>query len=461
MPHRSSSKSVLIPSHRASATSSRITNNEITMTWHRQWLSRLVLAASSFFVHPMSLHAQQALTLRELIDSVRVSLPSIRAAESRVRAAAGSRTTAALPGNPVLSYQVDQTPFPGRSALPPDITRETMTTATIPLEFLYQRGPKLARANADVRAAKADAIATRQRAALDAANAFYGAALAQVRAETARELAGWLDTLVSYNRARVEEGAAAEADLIRSTVEHDRILAELAVREADLARAHAGLAAFISSESQAVLRPVTFSLQPLPIPSSLNAAARPDVQAARERVASARAGVMSERSMLFRQLGATIGTMQTMGTTSMIAGISLPLPVFDTNRGEVLRAAAQRDAAQFELDGQERVARAELHGATDAANVLMTRMRQLAIVDSTGFLARANESRRITLGAYREGAVPLFQVIDAARAWADARSTYFETLFAQHESVLMLIAANGADLFSAIAEMPTLGVSAR
>jgi cobalt-zinc-cadmium efflux system outer membrane protein len=141
----------------------------------------------------------------------------------------------------------------------------------------------------------------------------------------------------------------------------------------------------------------------------------------------------------------------------MIAGISLPLPVFDLNRGEVRRAAAERDAAQFELAGQERAARAELQGASDAAAALTTRMRQLAITDSTGFLARADESRRIALGAYREGAVPLFQVIDAARAWADARTAYYETLFAQHESVLMLVAANGVDLFSTIADMPAPG----
>jgi cobalt-zinc-cadmium efflux system outer membrane protein len=332
-----------------------------------------------------------------------------------------------------------------------------MTTATLPLEFLYQRGAKVARANADVRAAEADAGAARQRAALEAASAFYQTALAQTRVETARELASWLDTLVAYNRARVEEGAAAEADLIRATLEHDRMLAELAMREADLARVRASLSAFVSGDARTLARPVAFPSQPLAIPASLTASPRAEVRAARERVASASAGVASERTMLVRQLGATIGTMQTMGTTSMIAGISLPLPVFDLNRGEVRRAAAERDAAQFELAGQERAARAELQGASDAAAALTTRMRQLAITDSTGFLARADESRRIALGAYREGAVPLFQVIDAARAWADARTAYYETLFAQHESVLMLVAANGVDLFSTIADMPAPG----
>jgi len=432
------------------------------MTPHqRRVVSRLVVFAISSLA-ARALEAQQAasLTLREVLDSTRVSLPGILAADSRIRAAAGSRATAGLPGNPVLSYQVDQTPFPGRPALPAEVGREAMTTATLPLEFLYQRSPRVARANAEVRAAEADASAARQKAALDATAAFYQTALAQTRVETVRELTRWLDTLVAYNRARVEEGAAAEADLIRTTVEHDRVLAELAMREADLARARAILWSFVSSTSSTTPRPVAFSSQPLSLPT-LTTVPRAELRAARERVASANAGVSAERSMLFRQLGATVGTMQTMGTTSMIAGISLPLPVFDTNRGEVQRAAAERDAARFELEGQERSVSADLRGATEAAGILTMRMRQLAVSDSTGFLARADESRRIALGAYREGAVPLFQVIDAARAWADARSTYFETLFAQHESVLMLVAANGVDLFATTAGMPALGGSTR
>ncbi|HYM23544.1 MAG TPA: hypothetical protein VEU08_10055, partial [Vicinamibacterales bacterium] len=70
--------------------------------------------------------------------------------------------------------------------------------------------------------------------------------------------------------------------------------------------------------------------------------------------------------------------------------------------------------------------------------------------DSSSFLSRAEESRRIALGAYREGAVPLFQVIDAARAWADARLTYYRTIFAQQQSIVSLIVAEGFDLYTAL-----------
>jgi hypothetical protein len=49
-------------------------------------------------------------------------------------------------------------------------------------------------------------------------------------------------------------------------------------------------------------------------------------------------------------------------------------------------------------------------------------------------------------------------VIDAARAWNDARVTFYQTLYAQHESIAMLIVAHGDDL---LAELPSLGTRGR
>ena len=415
--------------------------------------------------------AQQVLTLRALLDSVRRGHPSIRAADSRSRAAEGGRITARAFGNPILGYQVDQTPFPGGRPIV-GMEREAMTTAIVPLEFLYQRGPRVARATADVRAAEAEAGAARQRTALDAATAYYRTALAQIQVATTHDLLGWLDTLVAYNRSRVREGVAAEADLIRSELERDRLAAEASMQGAELVQARAALAAYLSDvPTSAPLPAVAIDDVPLPLPASLPAAlrpsvasfappnaaastsgsidARPEVRAARERLAASRAAVAGERSMIVRQLGATIGTMQTGRTTSMIAGLSVPLPLFDQNRGEIQRANAERDAAAYELLGQERTATAELRGALEAAQILTERAASLARRDSASFLARAEEARRIALGAYREGAVPLFQVIDAARTWADARMTYYRTMVAQHQSVLSLLVAEGLDLFTA------------
>jgi cobalt-zinc-cadmium efflux system outer membrane protein len=422
--------------------------------------------------------ASTPLTLDTVLDAVLRRHPVLEAARARVRAAAGARTTAGLLANPVLAYGVENARLPGGAV--PDMPREAMTTATLPLEVLYQRGPRVGRAKAEVRAAEADAATDRQQLALDAAHAYYRLALAQEQVLAGRDLVGWLDTLVAYNRTRAREGAAAEADLLRAGLERDRARAELTMDEVERARAQAELAAFMADSdlanngrwfraamSLSVIAPTT----PLWVPSlgllvdsdtivrpdtaalSAALATRPEMRAAEEQLAAAARGITLEHRMLLRELGATAGVKQSGGTTSLILGASLPLPLFDQNQGEVARARAERDVRAAELAVQRRTVTAEVAEALATSRLLMTRVEALqhgVAPDTAGYLTRADEARRITLGAYQEGGVLLLQVLDAARTWGEARLTFYRTLYAQHESVLALLAAHGLDVFTAL-----------
>ena len=425
--------------------------------------------------------ARPALSLAQLLDRVQLRHPLVAAAQARVRAAEAARRTASTLGNPVLGYEVEAAP---RGS---GMEREVMTTAMLPLEPFYQRGARVRRASAEVRVAEAEARVVTQGIGLDAARTYFETALAQIRLHAQHELVTWLDSVVTYNAARVREGAAAEADLLRSELERDRATAEAARFEADLIRARAALSTYTSSDATGGLAdsagepaPMVVEVreQPLPLPqvgvvgaspttgglspSALAAAftTRGELAAARERVAAAAAGVTTERRLFLRELSATVGTKRMEEGRGLIAGFSLPIPLLDQNRGEVARAHAERDAASLELIAEERAAHAAIAGALDAARVLTTRTTQLAARSTDGrpaYLARADEARRIALGAYREGAVPLLTVIDAARAWGEARLAYYEAIYAQHESVLVLLAAQGLDLRLATASLTSSG----
>ena len=402
--------------------------------------------------------ASPSLSLADVLSAVFARHPLVEASHARVRAAEGVRTTAGLLGNPIVSYVVDYTSAAAGSAS--TLEREATTVATLPLEVLYQRRARMRGADARVRGAEADLGAARQRVALDAVSAFYRVALAQERVAVLTDLAAWLDTLVGYNRVRVKEGAAAEADLLRAGIEYDRVLADGAADQADLARGRAALSAFLGESGGTRTPAVGGANRPLMLlpTDSVDSSAmidkamrqRPDLSAARERVAAARADVTAEHAKTLRQLGAMIGSKQMGGTNSLVAGVSVSLPLFDLNRGEAARASAEHDAAAFELIAQERMVRADVNGAYEAARLLTARAAALTPGDSTDFLTRADEARRIALGAYREGGASLLQVLDAARAWSDARIAYFRVLYAQQESVLALMAARGIDLSLAI-----------
>lgn len=385
--------------------------------------------------------------------------PSVGAAREMVNAAGGSRRTARSWTNPTFSFQTEESDVAGAHGAA-TTARETMTTAMLPLEPIYQLRSRAARATAEVRAAEADLRSARRKIALRAVSTYYETALAQVMVEGLGEVQLWLDALVSYTGTRFREGAAAELDLIRLQVEQDRAGTELALARVDFARSRAELTSLIGTDSFRIDPVVAANVTPagraaatIEALTAIAKSRRPEIAAADARVAAAGFGVSVERNAFIRELGVMAGVKDMAGTRSLVAGLSLPLPIFDQNRGEIQRADAERRVAVFDRAISERQVVAEVRAAYSAATTLEAQVSKIGGV----MLRRAEESRRIAEGAYREGATSLTQVLDAARALVEARETYYRAVFARNMSLIELNAAIGSNDLTAI---PASGESA-
>jgi cobalt-zinc-cadmium efflux system outer membrane protein len=177
------------------------------------------------------------------------------------------------------------------------------------------------------------------------------------------------------------------------------------------------------------------------------------VLAGRERLAAGDAGVSLEQRMLLRDVNAVFGVKAMSGMNSMVAGFTLPIPLLDQNRGGRARAKAEREAAAFDVAAVQRGARADILGAEEAARVLTLRAMcwLRAMQPAPSRVSAACQCGAVHCpGCISGGAVSLLQVLDASRAWSDARVTYFRTLFAQHEAVIALILARGDELSTAL-----------
>jgi cobalt-zinc-cadmium efflux system outer membrane protein len=382
-------------------------------------------------------------------DVLRTALsqgPLVEAAQARVRAAAAAARSAQAFPNPVLTWQVENGPFPGASS-PASAARETSVFATLPLEFFFQRGPQMRRAEQDLRTAEAELASARWLVARDAARAFGHVLTAQAALAAASDLSRGLADLAAFNQARVAEGVTPEGELIRVGVERDRTILEEALAEAELASAWAELRPFLPGLS--LFPPPRLTLgdpaaSPLPPLAELlekSRASQPEILAARARLASTRAQATFERRQLVRQVGAVFGTKRVAGENTMIAGLNLSVPLFDRNRAGAERADAEQDAAEQELAWAERRISAQVEAAHRSAEVMTARLAAL----EPDLLGRAEESRRVAMAAYREGAGSLLQVLDASRAAAEARQTLGRALMAREQGVLDLRAARGGD----------------
>jgi cobalt-zinc-cadmium efflux system outer membrane protein len=384
--------------------------------------------------------------------------PLVEAARARVEAARGVRVTAAAFPNPVATYWMENGVFPGQQ-LPTNIGRETSTYVTLPLEPFIQRAPRVRRADEDIKAAEASLTLARRQVALDAVRAFFRVALAQAVVAAAEENRAALEQLVGYNRNRVHEGVTAEGELLRVQVEFDRASTDLALAEVELARSRAELAPYVDAgQSPAATLATLHVAEPsaavparaaMPDRDTVLARARnsrPELVAGRARVAAAVAETDYEWTVRMRQLGATFGNKRVEGQNTMIAGVSVTVPLFDRNRGGVQRANSEKLAAELDLAWNERTVLAEVQGAYGAAERLT---RQLITLQQS-FLSRADEVYRITVGAYQEGGATLLQVLDATRTRGDSHLTYSRTLFAQRQSLFELVLASGTDPLDAL-----------
>lgn len=390
-------------------------------------------------------------TLDDVIATAIAQHPLVEAAGARLDAARGVRQTAATLPNPIATYWVEhgtvgQT-LSGNDVLGGDLVRETQTYFTVPLDPLFQRAPRIRRADEEIKSAEANIKTARRQVALDAARIFFRVALAQVAVEAAQQNRGGLDRLVSYNQARVSQGTVPELDLIRARVELDRAATNVTLAEVDLVRSRAELWAFLGFPSPA---PNTFTVT---LPGARTAAGllaladyvarareqRPEIVSARARVAAAAADIEYQRRLAVRQLGATVGFKRSVGNNSFLGGVSIPIPLFDQNRGEVQRATGESLAAQKELAWSERSVAAEVQGAYDAAQQLSAQLSAL----QNAFVERAGEADRITLAAYQEGAATLLQVLDTTRALSETRLIYYRLLLAQQQSMVDLALAVG------------------
>lgn len=414
---------------------------------------RAILAALAALLSSSVAGAQQeTLTLERALRRAIESHPAVAQAAERVRAARGIRLTARSWTNPTFTYQIENEPRVGPAVPGTATPRKVSAFATLPLEPIYQLWPRAARAGADVRRAEADLRDTRRRTALAAAAAFQRAASSQVAVDAGEDVRAWLDSLVVYTRARVREGAAAEADLIRLEVELGRVETDLTLASAELVRARADLGTLTGLDSVVLdlggdLSPENVTPPP-PLAALLDVARRrrPDLLAAEASFDASKAAVSVERSAIVGDISATAGVMTMEGQRLLIGGVSLPVPLFNQNRGGVQRAAAERRMAGLEVNLVERQVKAEVTSAYTAVQSLSAQIARI----SGRLLPRAEEGRHIAERAYREGATPLVQVLDAARAYSDVRISYYRAVFAWRKALVELNAAIGSDDFTTL-----------
>lgn len=385
-------------------------------------------------------------TLRAVVERA----PTAVASAARAAAADATATKARRLPNPEAALRVENWRN-GTDAHPFDAQADLDVVAELsqPLPVFGSWSARKGGAAALSRAAHAESRGEVEGLVLEAAGLYLGAVRGRGLVEALSESRDVLGRMVATMEKRVAEGWSAEGDLLKLRAESARAEALLARATLERDAAAARLGALLGEE--APVDPARLEMPALPAlpegdPEELARAAaarRPAVVGAAGKLEAARAALQLEKALRAPEPSLTAGYKRTGGLDTAVAGLSFPLPVFDTNAAGVARAEADLRAAEASFRAVSLGAAAEVAGNLRAARTFALRARAA----ETDLLASALGARAAARASFREGVSEVLPLVDAERVTAEAvRETLDLAVDARLASLAARLALGQEDL---------------
>jgi cobalt-zinc-cadmium efflux system outer membrane protein len=391
------------------------------------------------FVAASTVQAQSPLpdeiSLEELIELVREHSPAARALRADVAVADAEVDLAGVYPNPELGYV-----FMGRFDGDAQAINGTQHQAWIdvPLLVAGQNQARRAAAAGAARARREELAVSLLALEVEARRAFATLLAAQERAERLAAARSELDELARIVGERASAGAQSRYDEARVRLETARIDAELGATRAEVAAARASLAALVGRtgwepNARGSLEAIRIELPLTTVP--------PAVRALEQRVRAAELDVTRAERERVPEIRLGIGSYLTTDpdSASVYAGLSIPLPIFDTGDAAVSRARAARAAAIEARDAADAQARARREGLLAA---LRTRREALERFDADA-MSRLTELRAMAEASYRLGASSVFELLDTFRTRLELELERIELLEAVVHAETEVLAITG------------------
>lgn len=375
--------------------------------------------------------AERGLSLEECWQRARESHPLLGAARKRVEGAEQLRRFAGVRPNPTLTYQSENWRVWGRPPFNFSQDIDLFLFATQRIETAGKAGYRRQLAEKTLATAQVEVDLVRKKLWQDITQRYWRALQLQSELMIGNENRRDLDHLVNQTTIRFREGVAPEWEVIRVRLEEQTQLNQLLISEQELTRAKLELLqAMGEKDFKTDFRLIEPALLNSPLVGQsvevLQREAeeqRVELVLLRSQVETSRASLRLEQARAKPDVELSAGLKRTIGFNTFIAYLTIELPFFDRNRGEIGRAAAEISSVEQELLAQVNFVRAEVEAGHRAVRQLESRLREM----KQEFISRADLSRDIALTAYREGAADLYKVLEAQRARNEARRLYYRT----------------------------------
>lgn len=363
------------------------------------------------------------LSLAQALDEAAARSPAVVAAQADVAAAEAKVRQAGYRSNPELSVEVEN--FAGTGELRGVQSLETTVAVNQRLDLGGRRSARLEAARAELAVqqtrldiARADLAQSVRQQFARAVAAREKLAQATESVERARELARVAGILVDAGREPPLRALRARSALAQAEAERE-------AAEADELAARSSLAALFG-----VIEPivgVNGTMLDL-TPQRINPGQSLEVRLVDAERVAAQAALQEQLAQ--RKLDPAVGVgvrhVRETGDFGLVAGFSMPLRIFDNNRGNV--DAARQALAAADARRASTLATTTSRARNAIANVEAAQRRVEALEKAA--VPEATEALRLAELSYREGRATLLELLDVQNAYTSSRAALTEARLA-------------------------------
>lgn len=260
---------------------------------------------------------------------------------------------------------------------------------------------------------------------------------AQERLDLARRTAELAEQVATAVGNQVRAGEVSPVEETRSRVALATLRTDLIRTERELEAARRRLAALWGSVDPrfSKARGELETVSPIPTLEQLREKIHQNPELSRwtTELAQRQALVDLEKTKAVPDITVSLGMSQYLLTNSyaMVAGVSVPLPVFDRNQGGILAAERLRTKAEDE----RRAAEVRVGTALGTAYQALAAAQAEADAYKTSILPGAESAFEAVRKGYRLGEFALLDVLDTQRTLFAARAQYLRALTAYHQGI--------------------------
>lgn len=396
--------------------------------------------------------APSPVTRISLDEAIRLALQhnhALQAARSTILQSQALETTANLRPNPVLSLDYNFVP-----AFSPSYFSQPASSAPLPQEFdisfaytlemAHKRQARLAAAK-DVTAVTRSTVADNERQLIfNVGQQFVAALLASSTLDFAQQDLDSFQKTVDISDARYKAGDMSQGDFLKIKLQLLQFQNDVLAAKLAKVQALSALRQFLGFESVPDEYDVDGSLDYQPVHGGLDdlkalaLRTRPDLRAAQQSVTVSESQFRLAKAYGKPDLVPQIGYSHAAGEQTLDFALSLNLPIFNRNQGEVARTR------YVITQSQELASETSQQVLTDVVNAFanLRASEQIVLLYQTGYVDAAVKSRDISQYAFQRGAASLLDFLDSERtyranqlAFRQALATYMTALEQMRQAV--------------------------